>query len=93
VIVLTIRGSSSPTSARDLLLHRLDEVLLADDAVEVGVGMAKRRSRGLLPAEMLVARVQVDRGVILAVRVVVEIPVVDVDVDAAELVDDVNGSR
>ena len=43
----------------------------------------------LLPGQVLVPRVEVDRRVVLAVRVVVEIAVVDVEIDAAELVHDV----
>ena len=44
----------------------------------------------LLPGQVLVPGVEVDRRVVLAVRVVVEVAVVDVDVDPAEVVDDVS---
>jgi hypothetical protein len=42
----------------------------------------------VLALELLVARVHVDRRVVLAARVVVEVVAVDVDVDPADVVDD-----
>ena len=78
--------------ARDLLLHRLHELLLASVSVQVRVGVpvaheVERRR----PVELLVARVQVDLRVPLQpveARVVVEVALVDVDIDPAELIHD-----
>src|SRR3954447_21154918 len=65
------------------------EVLLARRAHEVVVAVAVADVvEGVLAMELLVARVDVDRGVVLAVGVVVEVVAVDVDVDAADVVDD-----
>ena len=74
---------------RDLLLERLDERLLAGDAVEVRVRVAKagvvERCAAVsfwYPGWRLIV------GVLIAARVVVEVALVDVDVDPADLVHD-----
>jgi hypothetical protein len=66
------------------LLERLDELLLAGDAMEVGVrvAIAGEVERGAA-AELLVPGLQVDPGVLAAGRVVVAL--IDVDVDPADL--------
>ena len=77
---------------RELVLHRLDELLLAGDPEEVGVGVAvahvvERAAAG----ELLVPGLEVDLRVAERRReagVVVEVAAVDVDPDAAERVDD-----
>ena len=73
----------------DLLLELPQELLLARGADDVGVlvPVADVVER-ILAADLLVARLQVDRRVVgLVSRVVVEVAPVDVDVGAAELVD------
>ena len=66
---------------RDLLAHRLYEALLAGDPIEVGVRMAVADVvERLLRGQVLVARVKVDRRVVLAGRVIVEVAVVDVEI-------------
>jgi hypothetical protein len=73
----------------DLVLDRPDEELLASvaDEIVVSVPIADERERSAA-VDLLVARLEVDRGVLLAVAVVlVVVAPVDVDPDAAELVD------
>ena len=73
----------------DLLLQRLQEELLALHAVEIGVEVAVADVRErVVSAHALVARPQVDRGVTARPRVIVEVPVIDVEPDSAELVDE-----
>ena len=75
---------------RDLLLERPHEHLLARVAVEVRVRVPEADEvERLLAVQLLVAGLQVDRGVALAPgRVVVEVAAVDVHPDAADLGDD-----
>ena len=76
---------------RDLLAQIAQEVLLAGDAHEVGVGVAVAHvGERVFVAELLVAGLEVDVGVVGfgGADVFVEVAVVDVDVDAAELVDE-----
>ena len=76
---------------RELLLQRLDELLLAGDPVVVVVGVAVADELERLgAAQQLVARLDVDVGVVLRGAAVVDVVVaaVDVEPDPAELVDD-----
>ena len=73
----------------DLALERLHELLLARDAVEVGVGVPEAHVvERLPPGELLVAGPEVDRRVAGRAAAVVEVAAVDVDPRAAEPVDD-----
>src|SRR5207237_9251563 len=66
-----------------LLLQRLQEELLALHAVEIGVEVAVADVRErVVSAHALVARPQVDRGVTARPRVIVEVPVIDVEPDS-----------
>ena len=68
------------------LLHRLHELLLAAEPEEVGVGVPVAHEVERLPAlQALVAGPEVDRGVVAALEV--DVAAVDVEPDAAELVD------
>ena len=77
--------------AAELLLRGADELLLADDAEEVGVRVpVTHEVERLLAAQSLVAGLQVDPCVAGRPPVVVEVAPVDVHVDASELVDDLD---
>ena len=76
---------------RDLLLERPHELLLAREPVVVVVGVAEADERERVgAAQPLVAGLQVDVGEVGrgAAVVVVVVAAVDVEPDAAELVDD-----
>ena len=78
-------------AGRDLLAQVAQEVLLARDAHEVRVGVAVAHVvERVFVAELLVAGLQVDARVVRFGRadVLVVVAVVDVDVGAAERVDD-----
>ena len=91
-IALTSAGHLRRREAlRDLLAERAHELLLARDAVEVGVGVPEADEvERLLAVQPLVARLQVDVRVVGRDRadVLVVVAAVDVHPDAAELVHD-----
>ena len=75
---------------RHLILERAHELLLAREAVEVGVGVAEAHEvERLLARQPLIARLQVDVGVVVVVRagVLVVVAPVDVHPDTVQLVD------
>ena len=68
------------------LLHRLHELLLAAEPEQVGVRVPVAHEVEGLPAlQALVARPEVDGGVVAALEI--DVAAVDVEPDAAELVD------
>ena len=89
-IALTSAGTLRAREVlRDLLAERAHELLLARDAVEVGVGVPEADEvERLLAVQPLVARLQVDVRVVVVARadVLVVVAAVDVHPDAAELV-------
>ena len=73
----------------DLILERANEALLPGIAVEVAVGVPEAHEVERLGAvELLIAGLQVDRGVPGGAAVAVVVAAVDVHPHAAELVDD-----
>src|SRR5262249_36013880 len=84
-----VEQRSERERARDLRLERLQEQLLTRDAVEirVEVPVAHVRER-VVAVQALVAGPEVDRRVAAGSRGVVEVAVVDVDPDAADVVDE-----
>src|SRR5581483_10367427 len=73
----------------EAILERLQEELLAREAVQVGVGMAEADEvERLLAVQLLIAGLEIDRRVAARAADGVEVAVVDVDVDAVHLVDE-----
>jgi hypothetical protein len=83
------RDRSEREAARQAVLERVEEQLLAREPVEVGVRVPETDVvERLLAVELLVAGLQVDLCVAARTADGVEVAVVDVDVDAVQLVDD-----
>ncbi len=82
-----LRDVEDREAAREPILQRLDEELLARDAVEIRVGVAVAHEvERLLAVELLVAGLEVDRREAARPALCIEVAAIDVGVDAAELV-------
>ncbi len=81
------RDARDRDARRHAVLERFEEELLAREPVDVGVGVPEADEvERLLPVEALVARLEVDRRVAARSTLGVDVAMVDLHVDAVELV-------